>query len=167
MITAKAAGIHELYKQAMLSPQGNEDKFVAAWANFKQVFGKSVLPDVIKILHGATWLMEQMILLRNTYDGVKKTADKLNTPTLPGMLVHALSPGEALLKFLNPQPSAIVLPTNEKSGKIVHVTNIHLDGEKVATVVTKHQMGSGNLTGTTSMNPTAGRPTPGTPALGY
>lgn len=41
--------------------------------------------------------------------------------------------------------------------------NVHLDGKQISS----HLVGPNTSTGTTSMNPTAGRPMPGTPALGY
>jgi hypothetical protein len=68
--------------------------------------------------------------------------------------------------FVPGSPRVITNTTGFDTRPIQVTTQINLDGHQIAEVVTNHQVGGGNATGTTGLNPLSSRLMPGTPALG-
>ncbi|MGT2505668.1 phage tail protein [Cupriavidus basilensis] len=59
-VTENAMGIKELEDQYKRSPQGAEDEFRAAWTDFKEEFGKNMLPAITGMLNTGSEIMRKI-----------------------------------------------------------------------------------------------------------
>ncbi|MGS1020244.1 phage tail protein [Burkholderia glumae] len=140
---------------------GAEKDFAAAWTDFKTEFGNTMLPAITSMLKTGTAILRMI----NSAPPVFETAAKAQMDQVPGADHETVGRWGKLgdLFGWNGAKGDSANPVSGKRPVTVNVTaNTILDGQKVASVVTKHQanmLGSG-LYGL-GVDPTVAPPMPG------
>jgi hypothetical protein len=159
-VTEGAMGITDLEKQYKGSAQGAEDEFGAAWKDFKAEFGKSMLPQITKMLKvGAEALRSigQPVNEAQLDRAIK--ADPSMQSGRWGKLGEWLGLGGQSSSGARP-----INPVASPSANSHSMTGtVNLDGRKVGTFMADHmgRQASAPLTGTTSFDMSMSLPTPG------
>ncbi|WP_374514714.1 hypothetical protein, partial [Niveibacterium sp.] len=118
----QALGISESLDEAKKTGAGAEGEFVAAWADFKKEFGRTVLPQVTSMLVSGASVLRELNGFMSKNQGAIDTIVTFAKWTNP-----LTAPGEVL---------DVVKPT-KKEEKEIHTT-VQIDGRTVATAVTPH-----------------------------
>lgn len=162
-VTENAMGIKELEEQYKKSPQGAEDEFRAAWTDFKEEFGKSMLPAITDMLKTGAGILRSIADARGARDAGAEPGlvERIGAPvghffTWPWRALGNAISGDASAKSLDPVAG--------KGPAMTQVnTTIKLDGRVLAEATSFHQArelsrpqtGPGTFDPTMSLRPAA------------
>lgn len=162
-VTENAMGIKELEEQYKKSPQGAEDEFRAAWTDFKEEFGKSMLPAITGMLTTGAGILRKIseIGTPNQADVELYRGARL-TPSAQARLGE-VSGDQNDRRMAGSKP---IDPVASKAPAMVQVNSqVKLNERVIAEVVTLHQArdlarpqtGPGTFDGTMNLRPAAMR----------
>lgn len=158
-VTEGAMGITDLEKQYKGSAQGAEDEFDAAWKDFKAEFGKSMLPQITKMLKVGA---EALRSIGQPVDEAQLDKAIKADPSMKNGRWGAL--GAFFGWNGSPEGGRQINPVASPSAAAPTMTGtVNLDGHKVGTFMADHmgRQASSPLTGTTSFDMSMGLPAPG------
>lgn len=125
--SSKALTIEDAADLAKKTASGAEGEFIAAWRDFKTELGRNILPQVTEMLTGGAKMLRELNGFMSEHKGLM---DNLNFAAKWGNPMSAIPAAT----------SGVVDVVRSAAGKVMQVTSeVHLDGQKVATAVTKHQ----------------------------
>lgn len=150
----QAKGLDPAVKATDETTTGQMKEFGAAWSDFKNTFGQTMLPAVTKILQEGTDILKT---ITSADKNMKDEQDYVNQGT--GFLDRLKRQWE-----WHPGMGAGINPVADPGhpSAPMHGT-VNLDGHKVGTFMADHlgRQASNPLTGTTSFDMSMGLPTPG------
>lgn len=151
-VTEGAMGIGALEKQYKASPQGAEDDFMAAWTDFKNVFGTTMLPAITKMLKGGADILRT---IANADTNMKDEQNYVNQGDgLWGRMKRMWDWQPGMGGGGNGHADTSVAPKSTAASNAPH-GDVYLDGNKVGKHVARTlsmPLGSGMYTGNIDNN---------------
>lgn len=128
-MSKSALSINQAYEMAKKGPQGAETEFIAAWTDFKKVFGESVLPKVSDMLQNSSALIRAIGQFAENHKDMLSITDKVATLSNP---VSTFSAAVTGIRKLVQGESPFVKPGAATGAVAPHSHPIVMDGRKVA-----------------------------------